>query len=258
MADIRPSRIWTRQPPGSVWVNWGNSLTNRLTSLTHAPLRYEAISGRAATTSGPFQTLSTSSYGKSYLARYYNRSSAQSQDSWSTSGTTGDLTFFMFGNLTAFSGAGNQELCRLTSSTNNIVGFFEVSNNAVNLVVNPVGVSGSSISFGSSSISNQARAYFGRVKGTTLTAWVDGAQFGSSVTLAGTDFSSIANIINGSTGFLSQPTGVILISAYWKRALDAAEIRALTTNPWQLFAPQTQISYFFPTSTGQSNMFMMF
>ena len=39
-----------------------------------------------------------------------------------------------------------------------------------------------------------------------------------------------------------------LLGAVWKRALSTSELLSLSANPWQLFAPERRVSYFFPAS----------
>jgi hypothetical protein len=139
--------------------------------------------------------------------------------------------------------AGYQELSSLRNSSSiEVVAFREDTNNQVTLVVTPSGGASVLIGFGSANINTGARVFIGRVVGTAVTAWFDGRQVGSG-TAASNNFSTITALQNGSTGFLAQPNGAVLISAYWKRALGDGEIQSLSANPWQLFRPRNQIIY---------------
>ena len=57
------------------------------------------------------------------------------------------------------------------------------------------------------------------------------------------------NILNRSRTFTGEGTsGRCSLFAYWTRDLSSAELRSLSANPWQLFAPERRVSYFFPAS----------
>jgi hypothetical protein len=236
-------RALTTQPPAAVGANWGNPLTNGLEALTLASQRLEVVKGRIGTTTGPFEMRVASSLRTSGgLARRYQRASNQSRDNWPTTGVTGDLTFLCYG-LLFQSLSAIQELCSLRNNASGlVVSFQENSNNQVTLLVTPSGAATLSIGFGSANINTGARVFIGRVAGTAVTAWFDGRQVGSG-TAASNNFSTITGLQHGSQGFLSEPNGAVLISAYWKRALGDGEIQSLSANPWQLFRPQSQIIY---------------
>jgi hypothetical protein len=91
---------------------------------------------------------------------------------------------------------------------------------------------------------NKSTVLAGRCQGGVATAW-QGGQSGTPVTVVGGARGGgnanaklcVGAFANGSSN--SQPfLGNIYLCAYWSRALSDAEIKSMSTDPWQIFNPQ--------------------
>ena len=87
--------------------------------------------------------------------------------------------------------------------------------------------------------------------GTTATTYYDGAFVNSAAYTPPTYVYDAANhraLIFGSlNGSLTQQNTRPTLGLFWNRALSAAEVKIISANPWQLFAPATR-SYSLPSS----------
>lgn len=81
------------------------------------------------------------------------------------------------------------------------------------------------------------------VDGVPVTTSVSGGSSAATVTAGNTTVSGI----NGGTNASTFPTYLV---AVWNRSLTAAEVAAVTANPWQLFAPIPRRNYFGVTAGG--------
>ena len=96
----------------------------------------------------------------------------------------------------------------------------------------------------------------GRVVGNTVSVWSDGV-LGASGTISGTPKlpnSANAKLKVGTYGSIASGVaanfpGQLLYNCYWNRALSAVEIKSLSDNPWQIFAPR-ETRLFVPVSAG--------
>ena len=75
--------------------------------------------------------------------------------------------------------------------------------------------------------------------GSAMTFYRDGLVIATGTTPTIATRSAVGNWALGDTGqgWNSVPTGTIVKSAFYRRALSAAEIASLSVNPWQIFAP---------------------
>ena len=98
----------------------------------------------------------------------------------------------------------------------------------------------------------------GRVDGNEASVWADG-KFGASGSISGTPIlpsASNAKLKVGTYGSVASGAagnfpGQMLWNLFWNRALSASEIKSLSDNPWQIFAPR-ETRLFVPVGGGGS------
>lgn len=77
--------------------------------------------------------------------------------------------------------------------------------------------------------------------GATTRLWVNGNLEASASRTGSITFDSVNRTVLNRGNSVSRSTGVANLGAVWNRALTPAEIVSLSANPWQLFAPQSQV-----------------
>lgn len=222
----------TSQPRVPVGVNWANPITKDLKILVNAPIGINEVNSRRCSTYGVSTNFITrGARGSNFLsprdswARIYSRdiTAEISTDEYTLTNLSGDKgTLLVFGCMHNYV-AGQIDLVRVQDNADNVfISLGEASNNAINIR------GGADINLGGGT---SPRVYIGVADGTTLFGYRSGSLIGSA-TITARNFANVSSLRHSPWGYVN---GSIIISAFWNRALTAAEVKSLSDNPWQLF-----------------------
>lgn len=254
MAEIRSPRVWTRQPQGDVHVNWSNPLTRNLLALIDPRSKTELVRGSslvgARKTSPALSTgVATDRNSTGYLG--IKPPTSASSDSAYLDISSGDITVFALCAQIGTTENANYLFGRLrgSQSPNYAVG---LHTGTFNGAVVQLGTYGYSPQTSDTQRLNQPLPV--AVVGSSGTAYTyfRGVQVDSGAyTQIAYEYDGSGGraVSIGSGGYGLSSVGVCYLGAIWSRALSASEIAEISRNPWQLFAPQEQVSYFIPPET---------
>ncbi len=247
MAEIWTSRTRQRQPTGAVGVNWGNPIVNGLVVLW-AP--FNPLINLAGKTLNAAITGTQLGYGPSPMFGLRNNIPAAGG---------GEIKFTLPSNFS------NQKFTLLgvgqwvtTVDISYRTGFAAVRGPAgdKNYYIGPDnfaqssasvskfaywGVSGTNTIQSSQTYRNSIRNVIGSFDGTTHAAWDNGSLIGQGAMALPSE-----NLLSMYIGTAFEEP--VYASALWNRSLSSGEMASVSTNPWQLFAPERRVSYFFPAS----------
>lgn len=99
-------------------------------------------------------------------------------------------------------------------------------------------------------VNGKWHVFVGLRDGTSAKVFLDGKNETNSVLGAFTSSPDTTGptYISGVSGSSRAMTGGNALSFVWNRALSDAEVAEVSRNPWQLFAPERRVTYFFPAS----------
>lgn len=253
MAEIwSPRGVWTRQPPAGARVNWANPLTRNLLALVDPRSNAELVRGTGLVgtrkTQPALGAVATDKNGTGYLG--ITPPTSASSPSAYLDIASGDITVFAVCAQIGAATNANQLFGRFkgSSAANYSVGLHTGTFNG------PLARLGSySYSPGTASKQRLYEILPVAIVGQSGTAYTYfRGEFVNSGAYTQTayeyDGSGARAVSIGSNGYGLAMVGVCYLGAIWNRALSATEIATLSANPWQLFAPQRQVTYFSATT----------
>ena len=232
-------------PSGAARIDWASPLAIGLRDLVlPAGGRASLVTGRLPVRAG--SGAYTQEPGKYGLARTYNRGAAMLEDEYAQSGHSGDITLFCVGRLNGTLGSGQRLVGLVTSGGTQRLWIGENSGSRYTGITAPSGGSTVAAQEASNSVGPDTVLVL-RVSGTTQTLWSGGVLVATN-TQSASNWSDIARLELGTTGFLSGPNGAIYAAGWAARAWADDEIRSFSANPGQLLQPERRI--WVPVSAG--------
>lgn len=241
----------TAQPQGPVGVDWGNPLTRGLCFLV------SGLDGSLDLVSG---TRATSAKSKSVTAKGVGvaATSGSSPLQWghapivgSTGSGTGDVTLMAFSDTASAGSAGATLIGQMMSGSPfsqvqlmvNFSGQAGVSTNGVATIEAYSGAARGYADTDSSGVDGLMHCYAG-IKygsGTAHKIFIDGVSKTAATGSSGNfGIAASSRIAVGGEAYSTSRSVIASIpfAAAWNRALSDAEIKSISNNPWQIFAPQ--------------------
>lgn len=232
MTVRRLSRNWTQQPQVPVGIDWSNPLSDGAVLAVNFATRFDAVSGKFGVNSGSVPQIDTP-YGRSaYCTGGANL--AFSVPEYIGSFPPGCTVFLLFVPV-SFVDYG----CLFRKSG----GAFDLSLSLSGSgSINYIGVNG-----GATGASGTTGFTLNKLCSVAM-SYSDGSDIGLYANGNLTDTRAIGNSSNSSTemafglggGGYSNPDIKYIAAIIYRRKLSAREIRELSSNPWQIFAPQTR------------------
>lgn len=250
MSGISNKRVWTRQPTGSVRINWSNPLTRGLIFAGDASTARNLVSGALVTNNnGALQVASPLGLGRRFAS-----ASSQYLSSSFPARTLTDFTLFAFVNVDSF--AAQQTIVyvgQAGSSTARAVLYSAQFANRLSLNV-VTGGNNPNVQAGTS-VAGRWYALCGtsNTVGSVHKLYFDGAlqvidTTGSVNAITNADTVGIGARNNVTWGIYSNST--VLCPLVWGRVLSDAEVAEISRNPWQLFAPANAPVFYSLPATG--------
>ena len=230
---MQSNLIRTSQPQEGIVINWNNPITRGLADVI-LPARLHSARGIPATTTGTDRGFSAYSQG---YGRAFNGGSSTTRDvypgAWSRVGTL--FTFLTVYRLRSIPAGGT----RIAGNWANLNNGFALVPNSTNFAALFADwqFGGANANLIGSAVSTMPKADIVMYDGGQGLLYENGvltASNGYPYTAPTGDF-FIGSDISG-TG----PTAdsIVSLTALWRRNLSIAEIRSISSNPWQLFQPQ--------------------
>lgn len=221
------------QPQNLTGVDWGNPITRGLIALVDGVSRRDLMQTALPTSYNGAQLGASSG-----LAMGYETGQFASFAFANRSRIANQLSVFSFTDYTA-SGSPNSFLFGDTEAAGTGYNFGLYSNGLQWLSFVKTGGSGASASGGTFG-QRRRFAHSFTYDGTSIRQYLDGVAAGVTAKTGNVDTGAFGlNINRWNAG--SPHAGRFFVGAVWNRALTPAEIVSLSANPWQLFAPQSQV-----------------
>lgn len=235
-----PRRVCTSQPQGSVGIDWSNPITIGLVSIVNTPSRPTSTANTySATRRNPHSGAVRTGFGATY---------GVSTSSIVRSNFTGAMNTFTLCIMFVCYGYGGGSLSRLLHKGAAATGPLQImvrniSAGAISiLATNSSGVNTHNYDIGRKVV-NDGRPHILVVTSNTSGAWIDGVfipyvpPVGGTFTASPTDTTADAYTVGNRSDLTRSFDGYISEIPIWNRALSDAEIKSLSANPWQIFAP---------------------
>ena len=223
------------QPQTLVGIDWSNPITRGLLVAVNGATLTDLVSGKLVTQVGSSAKV-VSQKGVSY--NFDGSSYVSVPISWAA----GPYTLFSFGVST--SNASNQIYCGIAnsgSSTHTAEIYREKTNSSALFIEITGGSSAQTTNVPNSSSINNFYAIAGVAYATNnRVCYVNGVAIASvSSTLSFVSAIDVFNVgVERYSGALAGKfIGAIPVSCLWTRALSGTEVKSLSDNPWQIFAP---------------------
>ncbi|MEY4718489.1 MAG: hypothetical protein RL563_1107 [Pseudomonadota bacterium] len=252
MTVIVPERkVWSRQPPNT-------SATSKVSNgLVFA---YTPTAGRMNLVTGaPLSVIGTVSDRASVNGLGLNTTA--SADVLYSSGTlnipaSSGVSFAVVAEVDNNS-VTRKRAIRLSNPTNGTIFLLDFSTSAVAPVSVAIQDTAAVFGFREQSSYNAKQLYIvvathapGQINPMMWVNGILGAQL--PVNCNGTRMGTITDIYLGNNNSAAPLTGKLYSAAVWNRDLDIAEVKSISENPWQIFAPRRQLFYF--SNTGQIDL----
>ena len=258
---VMTRRVWTRQPQGAVGVDWSNPITRGLIFAAYGGFP-EILSGVLPVPFGAVSRL-VNSQGRSLNGTaetsgwYYPLPSSHRLYSITT-----EISAIIVGNITPSSQSPLLSIPVANGTWNSPFASFIVEPQSTNVTRILFSYSAAAYSYsdiGDNSVSAGTHIWSATRSGANLAIYTDGILKGSvSDVNSGNIYWGTKEpvcLLNESNSLpRSGATGGISLSLIFNRALSAFDIRLISVNPWQLFAPLSR-PVFAPLSAGSGNLY---
>lgn len=235
MLAVRSGVRWAQQPPAAPAIDWSNPFARGLV-FCYLPLSgtpADLVAARAATVVGTLPTLIGGGVGKT--ANWVTTGSlSYPRDPRFELPVVSIAVFYRYGSGLAVLAAKTR-----SNGGSYSYGFQEAAGGVISFRVN---VGGTTKTIAGTSFAGKDNFAVGTYDGATLSNYTNGHLF-ATLAAAGSlsyDTTSTGNMIVGgqsAAAVSSGWSGFLYLVATWNRVLSAAEIFALSQNPWQLFVP---------------------
>ncbi len=229
-----PRAAWKRQPNRPLQVNWNNPLTNQLILLTDLLQGREVVSQTSMTKVGTKNVVRSDGRSLGFLSPY----GVGATDRVVTS-LNAPLNQFSTFNLFLRNGAGGNNLGRIFSSSFTQIynvgteyHYLVVFSTTTGVWIMPRLFDGQFLNIltthDASATANDPKIY---INGQSVSLMRYASPGGTAIGFTGVF--CVGNIDAGTRGW----DGLIKLNVVWGRVLSPFEVKELSTNPWQLFAP---------------------
>ena len=233
---LRPVR--TSQPQGPARIDWSNPITKGLvSSFLPGVADRDLVSGGGFTYEGGDKSISITRYGPSAntLPARINTGAAPK--------FLEDLSFLWLGSLNAFPGINGQVFNQRTSFTDGGLSVSFGFSGSSSIVFSAKGATNGTLSISHAAVGyspGQSRPIVGRVAGTTQELFIGGVLLGSRVNTIPMVNQAIPIYFGALSTGGNQLNALHTCLHVFNRALSDSEVKSLTDNPWQVFAPDNK------------------